>query len=441
MKKGLTYLIIFIILILVYIASLIITSLIPSSLIKEQVTKTSETLIKETNVGLIDLKVKNIYLDNYTVALMINNAYSMDNKDPLSSSLLVRKNYLPGITQIVYEDTSKELVSASKYEKLDGVGELKDTVNGAITESFEYARYWHGYLIILKPLLLFFNIEQIRIISTVLIITLSIYLLWIIYKKIDKKTAILFLGAILFCEIFVLGWELQGQLNIYIALIFSIVLLRNNKTGKKKNIYKLFFAIGSITNFFDFLTIPIITYAIPLMLYFKMESKEHKRTIKEIVELILKSGIAWVIGYALTWVVKWIIVDCIYDRNIIIKSIMQAQYRGLDLKFGYIQTIVNNLMGLGIIPMAVLIYLIAFNIFMISINVIKKINNINNVFYIIVSLIPFVWYFVVREHSYQHAIFTYRTLYITIIANILMISENLLSKNETKTTTSIDKKQ
>lgn len=425
MKKFLKYLIILIVLIVIYLASLMLTSLIPRDLIENNVKESAKTLVQEGNHHIVNFRIKTILLDNYTTALMINNAYSMDNNAPLASSLLVRKNYLPGITQIIYATSSGSLIGASQYEEFDGVHELQGSVDKEITESYEYARYWHGYLIILKPLLLFFNVSQIRILSTILMIILSGYLLYQIYKKINKKTMILFLLGLLFCEILILGLELQGQLNIYIMLIASIIILKKYRENRKYNYCLLFFIIGSITNFMDFFTTPILTYAFPLVVYFILDSNNHEKTIKEILQLIIKSGIAWGMGYALTWFAKWLIVDSIYHRNIITNAIEQIKYRGLDISYGYLETIWRNLKEWGAIELSILVYLIFYNIIITIYYSVKKENNTNIVFYMIMSIIPFIWYFIVRQHSHQHPAYTYRILYITVIANILIFSENL----------------
>ena len=108
--------------------------------------------------------------DNYTDALMINTAYSIDNNKPFESSFLARKNYIPNVTDDIYQDTAGELKSSSKYKYHNEVGELNDLVNGEKVESFEYARYWHGYLIILRPLLAFISLNEIRVIFTIMLI-------------------------------------------------------------------------------------------------------------------------------------------------------------------------------------------------------------------------------------------------------------------------------
>ena len=42
--------------------------------------------------------------------------------------------------------------------------------------------------------------------------------------------------------------------------------------------------------------------------------------------------------------------------------------------------------------------------------------------YIMIALIPFVWYFILKNHSINHSFFTYRNLLLTIIAIPLISS-------------------
>lgn len=247
---------------------------------------------------------------------------------------------------------------------------------------------------------------------------------------------LLFLLGLLFCEMLILGIELQGQLNIYIMLIASIVILKQYQKDKINNYCLLFFVVGSITNFLDFFTTPILTYGFPLMVYFVLDSYKEEKTVKEILNLILRSGFTWTTGYILTWIAKWVIVDCVYNRSIINNAIEQIKYRGLDINYGYLKTIWRNCKEWGAIELSIFLYLIFYNIILMIYYSIKKEKNINILFYIIMSLIPFTWYFIVRQHSHQHPAYTYRILYITVIANILIFSENLsISKRQRSKTT------
>ena len=137
------YTLTYIFLISIFILLLLLTSCIPSKYMKENIKQSAETLLKEGNKKIVQVDNMNLMVDNYTEALMINTAYSIDSKNPFESILLNRKNYIPGITKIFHNDTNGELESPSQYKEYDPVQELYDTVNNNVDESYEYARYWH----------------------------------------------------------------------------------------------------------------------------------------------------------------------------------------------------------------------------------------------------------------------------------------------------------
>ncbi|MBP3256159.1 MAG: hypothetical protein J6M60_06730 [Clostridia bacterium] len=420
------YAAIYIISMVIFITSLSIICLIPSENIKENVKKSSEILIDEGNYKICYIfnRFCEMKFDNYSDSLMINNAYSVDNEKAFESAMLVRKNYINGITKKINKDSNGELKSASKYEKYSPISELQDTVNNDIEESFEYARYWHGYLLIIRPLLLLFDIGQIRIIFTIILIILAIILLYLIAKKINIKTMIFFLVSLIFIEYFYIGQSLQGTSIFIITMIASIIILI--KEPKLKNYGIIFFTLGIVTNFFDFLTQPIISLFVPLIIYFLLKQKEDKMEIKESLIIIIKYSLIWVIGYLLTWVSKWILVDILYNRNLILSSIIQVKYRAGDITNIYKAIISNVLYELGvfkIILTAMIMYL-----------VIKKLKygkkikwNLKDSFpYIVIGVTPFIWFSISSNHSYEHYFFTYRTLIITLIC--IQISATRIEK-------------
>ena len=317
MKNIFKYILIISILIIIYLIALCVVSLIPSEKMELNVKQSSETLNEQTNNFFIWSILKNKYIkfDNYTDALMINTAYSIDYKHPFESCLLCRKNYIPGITQKVYTDTVYELKSASKYEEIDQVAELNDTVNKDIIESFEYARYWHGYLVPLRILLCFFNITGIRILYTIILVILFGVLLYFIYKKLGSIIMVIFGVALICIEYLYIGFSLQGSSVFFIMMISSIYLLYNYKKIKDYN--KFFLIIGSITCFFDFLTVPLITLGVPFAILFLLKQKEERDfVLKEIILLILKIIISWSVGYTITFVLKWIITDLVLNKTV-----------------------------------------------------------------------------------------------------------------------------
>ena len=115
-KKIFKYIIIYIILIASFVVTLALSSSFSSNKIYKNVEISSEVLLKEGNrlVKKIPYRNQNMQFDNYTDALMINTAYSIDSKYPLYSAFVARKNYIPEVTTEIYEDSVGELRSSSK---------------------------------------------------------------------------------------------------------------------------------------------------------------------------------------------------------------------------------------------------------------------------------------------------------------------------------------
>ena len=144
MKFFFKYVFTFLFLLILFNLFLFLGCSFSSNHIEKNVIESANVLIEEGNLYNLSKRfgVKN---DNFTDSLMINEAYSVDSSDSITSYLKVRKNYKKGITDNVIDDTNGELISIGS-ESYDPVGELSLFLDGDIRTSISYARYWHGYL-------------------------------------------------------------------------------------------------------------------------------------------------------------------------------------------------------------------------------------------------------------------------------------------------------
>ena len=86
MKKIISFILTFVILILAYFVSLTLISCIPSRLIKENVKESANYFLYNGGENkTIELKYKTVNIFNFTNALMINTAYSIDNTNPVEA--------------------------------------------------------------------------------------------------------------------------------------------------------------------------------------------------------------------------------------------------------------------------------------------------------------------------------------------------------------------
>jgi len=432
LKYGYT----FIILILIYMVLGVATSAIPKSLIEENSKKSAEYLLEEKECADIKIKdtiYKKEYIFNYTNALMLNTAYSIDTNKPLESFMLARKNYVPEVTEIFYPDTQYGLISASNWDYQNQTGEYYYVTHKdqdiVVKESFEYARYWHGYLALLRPALVLFSYHAIEILGMITFVLLVIWCTYLMCKKIGKAAGILFLLSFVVMNSFYTAGSINEVTCLLIMLCANIyILLRHEKV---KQMPLVFLIIGSITNYLDLLTLPLITFAMPACIYFLLKEKEEMSIKQSIIDYI-KLGIAWGIGYGLTWFAKWILVDVLCNRNIIEVAVKQILYRTSategDMVFLYGDVVKRNLGFLGneviyatgLVALAIIVIGIIRNTKQSQKN---KINLPQLIIFLVTAILPFAWYFALKNHSAIHARFTHRLLIIFIFAFWILLAK------------------
>lgn len=426
MKKIFKYIVTYLIIIIILITLLFLASSFSSELIYNNVKESSEVLLNEGNRKIVYIPYKKLKMqfDNYSDSLMINTMYSIDSRTPLYSAMTAKKNYIPNVTNEIYQDTAGELRTSSKYNYHNEVGELNDVINGEKWESFEYARYWHGYIVLIRPLLILFNLNQIRVLLFILLVSLSVIVLILIYKKIGLASSIVFLFSLIGIEYFYMEYSIHGIFTIVTMMIASIIILANNKI---KDYGLIFFITGIITNFNDLLTFPFITFGVPALVYFMVKYKDEDIKVREKIKEFIKILTLYGLGYILTWITKWVLMDLLYDRKLVITAIKQVLYRSLENTENYdiITTIGRNIFADQYYIIITIIINIIFNSlkYTLSKQKYKLVENvsakeiINNIgIEMICAFIPFVIYIVLRNHSFNHAFFTYRNLIITNLA-------------------------
>lgn len=403
-KRISKIILLFLIMIIFLTVLLVIVNLIPRKYIEKNVVESIPVFIKEGYYPQIKY-AHNYLLDNYTDALMLDTAYSIDSSEPLKSTILMRRNYRSEQNLQLREKQQDEENELPIHFLIENINETNETY-------FQYSRYWHGYIAYLRPLLIFFNYSQIRIILISVIIILSLILVYLSYKKNNKYLAVATITMLVSSSFWVIGLSLQYTAVYLIALISSIYILIRNKI---KDLGCLFLIIGMLTSFFDLLTTPIITLGIPLVFYIFVSEK---CDFKEFFEILF----FWGIGYGLTWATKWLISDIICDTGTIRSAIESIMHRTSVNDFNVIDIIKSNIFFISEVFLEIcLIMILSFSY---KKNMVKILKDKKIQQYLILAALPFVWYILVRNHSYIHARFTFRNLMVTILAMAIIIIDN-----------------
>ena len=348
----------------------------------------------------------NTQLDNYTDGAMLNAALCDNGNSP----------FIAAIKNCQY--------------KYDGKNPMESFMSYIWMEEgsfiIEYPRYWHGFLIILKPLLLYFSYSDIRMLNGLFQTILTAILLWTLVKKQLSRYILPTLLTIFYLVPSVLAMSLQYSSVYYIALLSTIALLFfENKLNEKNLIPELFLITGILTSYFDLLTYPLITLGFPLVFSIILKIQK-KCPLKEILLSVIGYSFCWGVGYVGMWSGKWLLSILFLGISSFAAVTASLQERSLTGAVtegtSVIETIVSNIEMFKkpiytILPVIMLLYTAITTILKK-----KEIHLKNCIPFLLIMIMPFAWYIVTANHAAVHTWFTHKTLCIAALGYFCMLT-------------------
>lgn len=419
MKKLINYTLLFCILIVGFSILTIITYLLPNNSIRKNIRESISIFESEKTYyygsqfyGYPNNYAYSVKLDNFTDSIIMQVAMDCNSdKESLlnrafSNNFLLENNITP-------------------------LNSLKSLLDGKENNS-KYTRYWFGTIPILRVLFEFFSYQEIRYINVFIFTVLLLIVIKLIHEKLSFKMALAFIMSIIPTGMIIIPMSLQ-YMPVYIITFISLIVLFNFYTNTKFNIYIYFFIVGAITAYLDLLTFPLITLGIPLIFYILLENKYNVDNNK-IVCKVIKSILLWCISYILTFLSHWIIAFFITDTNAIKVAVGEAMYRigNKTSDYNYSRFFViwknSSIYFNKIIRIMIIFYLLVFlKKFYKNPKITIKLPIFISI--IIVSLMPYAWYFIIANHSLEHFWMTYRIQMITMMS-LLSISIIVTTKSE-----------
>jgi hypothetical protein len=354
-------------------------------------------------------------IDNYTNNLMIQEANN-------SKSLITNEQIMGQRKNTPYQNVVQNTFFSSGYD-----------------------RYWHGYLVWLKPLLTIFSYKSIIIILAISFLALLIAAAYAIKKTISLPVSLLFLLSMLFItpEVIAVSPQQYSTFGLMLIAIIVMLTLLQNKKLSIRNTPLFFIAIGAFTSFFDLLTTPLVTLGIPLLLYIAWQMSNNNTPSKPKWLNTLLASAMWGVGYLVTWFSKWLITSIILGENRIGGAITQILYRSDgcngSICYGKVSTILNNLqmaptaLWLGIIATVMIVWIIV---------LMQQKHRWNKsliqqiILICLIGILPILWFVIVKQHSAIHYWFTFRILVVSIFASLLLIYYSAIYISHTRSTTS-----
>jgi len=420
MKDNLKYAAVIMVTVICLIGTLILTALIPKQAIYDNLLDSAEEMVEH---GLFERIVENMdstIMHYYADAITLNIICHLDEEHPIESVL--EDNYYRSES---YHNTKDLLESVEENREVNA----------------EYARYWHGFIVIIKPLLIVMTVGQIHWALFAVFLILTGVLFFQLFRQNGIGEIITLSIAMLMTLTFLTPFIFEYIWMVLLMLIYSITGLHIQKKRDYKTLICMFAVDGIMAAFFDFLTIETVTLLVPLILVL-MQMHKDKRFDKDDIVFSIKSAVSWGMGFILMWALKWVLVSTVLHMStshFLMDSLKARSIGsgGVKLLFNIKAAIFNNISmllpfdipGCGVIPGIILLIIFSYILY-----VYRKDNwdKTYVLLLLVIAVIPYIRYIVMSEHSAGHYFFTYRAQLSTLLAVgavfIEMVKPNIIKK-------------
>ncbi|HFI0464148.1 TPA: hypothetical protein ACGO1T_000940 [Streptococcus suis] len=283
-----------------------------------------------------------------------------------------------------------------------------------------YVRYWLGPIAILRPLLVIFDYTNFRHLNLYIQVFLTMWTLFNLEKLLGRVYSALFLIQLLLMHAWIFPLSLQYS-PVYIISLMTILSVTYlwDRQAPLENYLLLFLLVGSVTNFFDLLTVPLLTWGLAWMVYLALViSHSPPKSPCRLWWTTFQSGLIWAMAYGGTWLAKWSLGSLVLKINIFTNVKNQAMIRTQGnqdevLDYGHI---LERLLKILLTNEARLLLALSFLALIISwcLYKAKPAKWMQASPFLAMALIPFVWTFILKNHNDHHAYFTYRLLVLTV---------------------------
>lgn len=392
------------ILIFSFVLLLLMTFLFDDQSIKQNVFKSLE------NYNFVDDEKYGLHIDNYTDMIMLNViTYGSNNS-------LLKRAFGNEYGVLYIDKYGENEVYWNQYEN------LKSSLTETNDNTILYGRFWHGYQIILKPLLRVFTYQQSLVFLTIIGIILILFSCVLVYFKLGIRNLVIYILSLLSLNIYAFNTCYQFFFSMILMIIFNIIVLL--KYNDKTDISIYMYAFGCLTSYFLYISFPLITLAYPMLLLIAMRLKNGNMELyKENIIFVFKNSAIWVLGYVIIFLVKWILGTIFVGSNFIEDALLSISQRlGIVFSFNYFDVLKLNLLDFFSHKFNVAICIISIVLIMLRFrkDMVSKIKIISPI--LLIFLMPFIWMLLCNNHSGVHYWMVSRLFSISLFCLLMIVN-------------------
>lgn len=283
------------------------------------------------------------------------------------------------------------------------------------------ARYWHGYLVLLKPLLLLFSYPDIRMLMMIAQGAMLALVIAGLCTRGQQKLLLPFLLSLLCITPAITGFSLQFSTSLWVFLGAMLALLYlPERHFTLHGQFTLFLLTGMVTSYVDYLTYPLATFGMPFIVCLYLFPQNDLR--KEL-RRFMGCGLWWAVGYFGMWAGKWVLAaifstDPWFWANLTAKIGQRSSHESSGEALTYL-TVLRSVLGVFCKRAYAAVAAAAALLFggcMLREKRLPAPVKGRRLVLALTAVLPFAWYFFTQNHSYNHAFFTSRALAVSVFA-------------------------
>ena len=198
---------------------------------------------------------------------------------------------------------------------------LVDTVENGETSTISYSRYWMGFRLPIRLLLVVTAFYGMRILAAGICVLLFALGMATTGRRNSPWTALALAASLLMIE----PWAILSTLTDTICMILALLLLNRLNCGNlglsDGKTFRLFCLYGALTQFFDFYTLPLLVFSLPLLVL--VDRYRGEKNLKHIARLTA----GWLLSWVVTWLINMVCVNLFTDDHGIRDALRSAATR------------------------------------------------------------------------------------------------------------------
>ena len=313
-------------------------------------------------------------------------------------------------------------------------------------------RYWDGFMVIIRPMMIVFSYGQIRYFFTLIDMMLIWYIVVKSNERLHRNVSFAFMIGLVLINMHVNFYSIMLNMIFLVTFFFMAYFLKfYTKNMPLEKVFYIFLINGILTTYLDRYTASLLSLEMPLLMIVLLNIHSMKESsLRENLYIVLNAVVGWGLGFSLFWFNKWAVASLILKKNVFQSAFNQAQRRAMTNASEMLEydvektggrgfTILKNLASLlpthgeHLLSLAIVLIIIVISMCVMMIR--RKAKLTYPLVYLPVLLLmvmPYVYYFVFSNLNQIHATFyMYRMQFPVIVGGLVLYFESLNMEGET----------